>query len=173
MFPTLLQFQLNFAQPAASQLPYGTVTSNPLGVFISILLPLVIFVAGLLVLFFLITAAIDWISSGGEKSGLEKARNKITNAIIGLIILFASFAIFGILQRSFGVQLLNFNNSGSVPQNTTPQQNTVTPQQTTPANNLAPLQGTQPNSKTTPQGSKPNSNKAPTPQSPLNPNNQL
>jgi len=65
------------------------------------------FVIGVIVFFFmLITGAIQWISSGGDKQAVESARGKVGNALIGLIILFAVFAIIQILNTFFGLKLL-------------------------------------------------------------------
>jgi hypothetical protein len=64
-------------------------------------------VIGVIIFFFiLITGAIQWISSGGDKQAVEGARGKVTNAIIGLIVLFAVFAIIQIINTFFGIKLL-------------------------------------------------------------------
>ena len=51
-------------------------------------------VGGLFVFFHLIMGALDWINSGGEKEKLEKARKRITSAIIGLVILIAVWILY-------------------------------------------------------------------------------
>ncbi len=64
---------------------------------------LVIVVAALLTLFYLVMGAIAWITSGGDKGKVEEARNKITAAVIGLLILAAVWAIFQlVLTIGFG-----------------------------------------------------------------------
>lgn len=60
-------------------------------------------IAALLVFFYLIWGGIEWITSGGDKGKTEKARDKITASIIGLIILAASWAIIQIVLRFLGV----------------------------------------------------------------------
>jgi succinate dehydrogenase/fumarate reductase cytochrome b subunit len=68
----------------------------------------VIFIFGFcLALLYLLLGGIQWITSGGDKAGLEGARNKITNAIIGLVILGASWAIFTLVGSFFGITLPN------------------------------------------------------------------
>lgn len=57
----------------------------------------VIIVAGLLMLLYLLLGALEWITSSGEKEKLEKAQNKITQAIIGLLVVVVALAIFGLL----------------------------------------------------------------------------
>ena len=58
-----------------------------------------IIVGTLIALVFLIAGAIEWITAGGESSKIEKARNKITQAIVGLIILVFLFAIISIINE--------------------------------------------------------------------------
>jgi hypothetical protein len=66
------------------------------------------FVVGIIVFFFmLLIGAIKWISSAGDKTALEGARSTITNALIGLVILFALFAIIQLINTFFGLHLMN------------------------------------------------------------------
>lgn len=68
------------------------------------------FVIGALVFFFvLIIGAIQWIASGGDKAAVESARGKITSAIIGIIILFATFALLKVIEGFFGVNILTLD----------------------------------------------------------------
>ena len=50
-------------------------------------------VGGIGVIIFFIWGSVDWIMSGGDKEKISNARKKMTNAIIGLILLSLSFAI--------------------------------------------------------------------------------
>lgn len=60
-------------------------------------------VAGVLAaLIFLILGGIKWITSGGDKTGVESARNHIVGAIIGLIIIVLSFVIIKIVFNLVG-----------------------------------------------------------------------
>jgi len=58
--------------------------------------------------FMLVIGGIQWIMSGGDKAKTEEARNRITAALIGLIIVFAAWLIIILVQNVFGVSLLNF-----------------------------------------------------------------
>lgn len=51
----------------------------------------------------LLIGGLNWISSGGDKGKLETARNRITNALIGLFICFAAWSIFLIVLNFFGI----------------------------------------------------------------------
>lgn len=68
-----------------------------------------IIIGALIFFFMLITGAISWISSGGDKQSLETARSKITNALVGLVILFALFAAIKLIERFFGISILSLD----------------------------------------------------------------
>jgi len=81
--------------------------------FFAALLPSLVrlaFVIGSVVfLFMFIMGAIQWITSGGDKTGLEGARGKITNALIGIILLLVSFAIIRLIEAFFSVNILELD----------------------------------------------------------------
>jgi hypothetical protein len=56
-------------------------------------------------IFYFLTGAISWISSGGDKMKIEQARSKLTTALIGLIILLCFIAIISLLEAFFGIGL--------------------------------------------------------------------
>lgn len=65
-----------------------------------------LFIAGfLLAFFYLIVGGVSWISAGGDKTKLESARDNITNAIIGIIIVGASWALASLMASFFGMDL--------------------------------------------------------------------
>lgn len=55
----------------------------------------------------LVTGGINWMTSEGDKSKLESARNKITHGMIGLIIVAAAWAIFAIAGDFIGIDIEN------------------------------------------------------------------
>lgn len=71
------------------------------------LLTLIIAIAALLVFLYLIWGGIDWITSGGDKGKTEQARQKIVAAVIGLIIVAASYAILTLALNFLGYTSLN------------------------------------------------------------------
>ncbi|HYD34888.1 MAG TPA: hypothetical protein VD999_02375 [Vitreimonas sp.] len=77
------------------------------GSWLNSVLSLVMVISALLVFFYLISAAFDWIMSGGDKGATEKARSKMTAAVIGLIIVAASYAILNLIVRFLGFNNLN------------------------------------------------------------------
>ncbi len=54
-------------------------------------------IAVILALGFLIYGGIRWITSGGDKTGVETARNTIVASIIGLIIVFLAYVIINLV----------------------------------------------------------------------------
>lgn len=67
----------------------------------------ILVVAAVVAFFFLIIGGIKWITSGGDKGQVESARNTVTAALIGLLIVFATFAIIKLIAFFFGVDILN------------------------------------------------------------------
>ncbi len=61
---------------------------------------------GILVIFFLLWGAIDWITSGGDKEKLTNARRKITHALVGLAILAFTFVIATVIGAIVGFKFL-------------------------------------------------------------------
>ncbi|MDO8488221.1 MAG: hypothetical protein Q7S31_02805 [bacterium] len=51
--------------------------------------------------------AFQWLSSGGDKQGAENARKRLTNAVIGLFIVVASYALISLVGLVFGFDILS------------------------------------------------------------------
>lgn len=77
-----------------------------LGSLLSAVVSALLIIAALLAFFFLILGGIQWITSGGDKTGMEAARNKITHAIVGLVIVGAAWAIMVLVQNFLGVDII-------------------------------------------------------------------
>lgn len=73
---------------------------------ISQVLNIALIVGVIIVLFYLVLGGIDWMTSGGDKGKTESARNKITAAVIGLIILVSAWAIMTFVQSLLGISIL-------------------------------------------------------------------
>ncbi len=63
-------------------------------------------IAFILAFFYLILGGISWLTSGGDKANIETARNKIIAAILGLIIVAATWAIFQLIGGAIGFNIL-------------------------------------------------------------------
>lgn len=68
----------------------------------------IIFIFGVLaVLFMLITGAFNWITSGGDKENVGKARSRIINALIGLLVLALAFLIARVAGQIVHIDIFN------------------------------------------------------------------
>lgn len=66
---------------------------------------LVMLVVALVFFFMLVLGGLKWVMSGGDQKAVEAARNQITNALIGLAIVFAAWAIMKLIGIVFGVDI--------------------------------------------------------------------
>lgn len=87
---------------------------NALGGFtitgiISTFIIIVLVVAALLFFFMLILGGVKYITSGGDKAKAESARGMITAALIGLVIVFAAWAIVQLVNTIFSVDIFNLS----------------------------------------------------------------
>lgn len=67
----------------------------------------IILVGGLTFILFFLMGGLEWITAGGDKGKIETARGKITQGLIGLAILAASFVIVKFIETAVGLDLLN------------------------------------------------------------------
>lgn len=87
-------------------------TTRSVGDVISNALLIVFIAAGLAVLIYLIIGAFKWITSGGDKDAIGKARGTIVNALIGLAILALAFFVTVLFGQILNIDILNF---GAIP----------------------------------------------------------
>jgi len=62
--------------------------------------------SGIAAFLFLLWGGFQWITSGGDKEALEKARRKVTNALVGLALVFGTYAILFMLSGLFGINVI-------------------------------------------------------------------
>jgi len=67
---------------------------------------LVLVVVSLIFFFILVLGGLKWITSGGDEKKVAAARGQITNALIGLVIVFAAWAIMKLIGTVFGIDIL-------------------------------------------------------------------
>ena len=78
-----------------------------LGNFVTNVITIGFAVAILVVLVMLVWGAFEWITSGGDKDAVAKARNRIINALIGLAVLAIAFAMARVAAQFLGFDLAN------------------------------------------------------------------
>jgi len=65
-----------------------------------------VIITGIFVFINLALAGFQYVTSAGDKIGLEQARNKITYSLLGLAIVVGAYAIATIIKAVFGVSLI-------------------------------------------------------------------
>lgn len=102
------QVLAQITNPAIGNL--GNLTTEAfIGGFIRGLISLGLVIGGLAFLFMLIVGGIEWITAGGDKIRTESARRRITNALIGIVVLFSLFAILNFVGCFFGIDFKTIN----------------------------------------------------------------
>ena len=102
--PTPWGGRINLNPPANSG--FQNLTSLNFATLVSAAIQIVLVLAAIIFFFMLILGGIKWITSGGDKGQTEGARAQITAALVGLGIVFATWAIITLIQVFFGVQIL-------------------------------------------------------------------
>lgn len=69
----------------------------------------IILVGGLAFLLYFLLGGITWITAGGDKGKIEEARGKITQGLVGLAVLAASYVIIKFIETAIGLDLLNIS----------------------------------------------------------------
>lgn len=83
---------LNLATPVKDT-PFGPIAQVTLGKWIPFAISAILIFGTIAAFIFLLLGAVQWITAGGDKEGTEKAKKRITGAIIGLVILLLAYAI--------------------------------------------------------------------------------
>ena len=72
--------------------------------------------AGLAVFVMLLAGALKYLTSGGDPKAQESAKNTMTYAVLGLVIMVAAYLILNLLSTFTGLpKLLNFTIPGGTP----------------------------------------------------------
>jgi len=90
---------ITIAQPSSVRI-------TEIGTLISALVGTLLILAALITFVYLILGGIQWITSGGDKAAMEAARNKITHAIVGLVIVGSAWAIMALVQNFLGISII-------------------------------------------------------------------
>lgn len=69
----------------------------------------IILVGGLAFLLYFLRGGLQWITAGGDKGKIDEARGKITQGLVGLAILAASYVIIKFIETAIGMELLNIS----------------------------------------------------------------
>ena len=76
---------------------------NSLGEAVSTIISVIFFVAALAAFFFILWGAVNYVTAGDDSSKTEAARKRITNAVVGLILVALVYVIWLIAAQIVGV----------------------------------------------------------------------
>ena len=91
----------------SNETSFGTLSNLTFPSIISALIRLAVEIAAIVFFFILVIGGIRWIASGGDKAQTEAARNQITSALVGLVIVFAAWAIVALINVFFGINIFS------------------------------------------------------------------
>src|SRR4030042_3206612 len=110
MLDLLAQQIINLQPPAE----FANLATIDFGSLVRLAISFILIVAAVAFFFMLVLGGIRWITSGGDKGKTESARNQITAGLVGLVIVFAAWAILTLIESFFGVNLRSFQINGTV-----------------------------------------------------------
>lgn len=100
---------LAFAQTGPIKIQEGALSTTMSGLtlpaIISGLIRILVIAAAVVFFVWLVLGGIRWITSGGDKAKTEEARNQITAALVGLVVVFSAWAIAQLINTLFDVNL--------------------------------------------------------------------
>ena len=79
------------------------------GSIITGVLPYIFAIAGVVLLFNIISSGFKMMTSKGDPKVLQVAQAKLTTSVIGIVILFASFWIVQLVMQFLGINTVLFN----------------------------------------------------------------
>lgn len=82
----------------------GSIETMTIGSLISKILPYIFGAAGIALLIYLIIGGLQMMVSRGDPKAMQSAQAKITNALIGFIIVFFAFTLVQILGQILGLE---------------------------------------------------------------------
>jgi len=86
--------------------PRGFVFADKkIGDIINALVPYIFALAGLALMMILIWGGFEMMTSAGDPKKMESAKSKLTNAVIGFIIIFVAYWLVQILEQIFGIKI--------------------------------------------------------------------
>lgn len=86
----------------------NTVKDITVGGIVSTAITWILIIAAIMFFFMLLIGGISWLTSGGDEQKVAGAKGQITNALIGLAIVLAGWAIVTLVGSFFGITFKSF-----------------------------------------------------------------
>lgn len=123
MLPTLIaDLDLGNIEGVGGYVPTGNEESAAMQItfLLSNIVGFLTIIGGLCFLIYFAIGALSWITAGGKTDQVEKAKNSMTNAAIGMVATVAAYAIASIVGQVLGFGILDLAESLQVIFNTLP-----------------------------------------------------
>ncbi len=85
----------------------GETALNAMTTMISNVIAIGTVAAGIFFIIYFLLAAYAWLMSEGDSGKLQKARNQMIHAVIGLALVVGAYAIIGLIGSLVGLDILN------------------------------------------------------------------
>lgn len=95
--------------PALSERLQALTGIDFLNLFLPNLITIFFIAATVVALIISIVGGIKWMTAGDDKEGASKARKTVTAAVMGLIMVFAVYALLGLIGYFFGLDLISID----------------------------------------------------------------
>lgn len=89
-----------------SELSANYAASN-LEKFISNVVGALTVIASLFFIFYFVMGGLNWVTAGGDKGKVDKARDQMVQGVIGMIVIVISYGLLGVIGQFVGLDLLN------------------------------------------------------------------
>jgi len=103
----LAGFLENIIPPADPMAPLYPITSLKIGTVITKLFPYIFWVTGILLLVYLLLGGLQLMFAAGDPKKVQGAWGKITNAVIGFVIIFIAYWVTQLIGKVFNIQAIN------------------------------------------------------------------
>lgn len=110
MSPNPIQEKFGTISPPPELAPFiqkGPTGAGGISIFLSNLVALIYVIAAIALIFMILWGAFDWMTSEGDKEKIARARDKIINALIGILLFAAAYAIIQVLGAFTGFQFFS------------------------------------------------------------------
>ncbi len=96
--------QINIAEQLAELGNPFKITAENFSQFLGKMVSTLLVLAALAFFAFFVLGGFQYITSGGDKAGIEAAKNRITYAFVGLFIVVIAWAVLRLITYFFGIE---------------------------------------------------------------------
>jgi len=88
-------------------IPNANIAGRPLASILNAIIIYIFPIAGFVLLFYFVYAGYTWLTSMGDPKKIQSAKDSMTNALVGFIIIFLAYWVVRIVGRVLGINVIN------------------------------------------------------------------